>query len=323
MNSFFTITKAAFLSGFNTNKKKNNQSSAFKMVGLIGIIFLALSFFYNYLITNMLNKSDINSFNYYLVAVMAVSSIMSLTISIFQMQSQIYRTKDYEFLETLPIRKTTIISSKILAVYLINIFEDAIIMVPALIFYIIYTHSVYGFIIGLISIFFVSLIPLLISSIIGTIVALISSRFKYKTVVTIIGYLLFIGLVFALSFSISFKMTSLEMNSEYIDLSGSSKMVPYLSLVLESLDISKFYLYLIFILINIASFALVVIFISLIYKKINSIEVYKGEGKYVREKEGLLKEKNYLLVKEIKSVVNRPNYLVNAFSGVFLFLIML
>ena len=133
MNSFLTITKAAFLSGFNTSKKKNNQSSAFKMVGLIGILFLGLSFFYNYMITNMLDKNDANSFNYYLVSVMAISAIMSLTISIFQMQGQIYRTKDYEFLETLPIKKTTIISSKILAVYLINVFEDAIIMVPALI----------------------------------------------------------------------------------------------------------------------------------------------------------------------------------------------
>ena len=227
MNNFLTITKAAFLSGFNTNKKKNNQSSAFKLVLLFGLLFLSLSTFYNYMIIRMIDTNDINSFNGYLVAVMAASSILSLTVSIFQMQSQIFKTKDYEFLETLPIRKSTIVSSKILAVYLINLYEDAIIILPALVFYLVFTHNFYGFIIGLISVFFVSLIPLLISSLIATLVALISARSKHNTVITIIGYIIFVSLVFTLSFTLSSKATELEMSGQTIDLSSFASRIPY------------------------------------------------------------------------------------------------
>ena len=320
MNNFFLLTKSSFLSGFNTNKKKNNQSSAFKMMAIVGVIFLLLSSFYSFMFIQMVDTENPKQYDYFLVSVLTITALMSIILSIFQMQSQIFKTKDYEFLESLPITNKTIVASKIASVYLMNLFEDSLIALPSLVLYIIYTGNIYGFILGFISLFFVSLIPLLLSSLIGTIVAILSARSKHKTIITILAYIVFFTLVMTLSFTISFKMTALEEAGQALDLEPFASKIPYFVLLKNAFEISNFWQFIIFILIHLVSFALVVLFISSLYRRINSIESAKEHEEYKETGEKTVNTKtNYLLKKEVKSVLKRPNYLMNSFSGVLVY----
>ena len=168
MNNFIQLTKVLFLSGFNVNKKKQNQKSAFRTLGIFGLVFLAVSCIYNAMYMNMAMLNGV-SLTTYMLIVLVVDAMIVFVTCVFQMQTTIFKTKDYEFLESLPVRKTTIVAAKIAAVYLIGLFEDLLITIPAIVFYFIYNvdpNPGYFALLVFISTFFVSLIPILVASLI-------------------------------------------------------------------------------------------------------------------------------------------------------------
>ena len=59
-----------------------------------------------------------------LVMILLLAFMLNFVLSLFQLQSVIFKAKDYEFLESLPVSKVCIVSSKIIATYLINLSED-------------------------------------------------------------------------------------------------------------------------------------------------------------------------------------------------------
>ena len=120
MNNFFTLTKVFFLSGFNVNKKKKNQKNAFKLFLLTLALFMLISISLSFVFSEQMKEAGL-PIETFLGVILMFAFMLNLVISIFQLQSIIFNTKDYEFLESLPLSKPTIIASKLFATYLINL----------------------------------------------------------------------------------------------------------------------------------------------------------------------------------------------------------
>jgi len=157
------------------------------------------------------------------------------------------------------------------------------------------------------------LLPLLISTILGALVAVITKNLKNKTVFQTITYVFYFILIFVLSFSMN--------NSTAIEVSTILKFMPHLSLVY--LGYTNWLYLLFFILLNVISFIFVIILISMLYRPINLMHNKGNEAtKYIKEnkKENQSLEK-LLDDKEMKMVTQNAQWLVNSFLGPVMFLI--
>lgn len=311
MNNLIQLTKVAFFSSFNVNKQKKNQKSVFAIVGLFGFLFLAISFFYNF--TFCMAFMAIYSLEEYLVFMYSVAGILTLMLSIFKIQSTIFRTKDYEFLESLPVSKKTIVASKLLALELICLFEDALICLPTIIFYGIFSGNALGCVMGVVGLLFISFIPLLVAALITYVFTILTGRSKFSNVINIVLYVAFFVSILIISFSFSMGMEGEnDVLATYLDI------MPYMRWLYHSLDASRWYEILYFLLANIACAVLVVVFISFGYRRINT-RMNQGtshtEYKMKSAREQNISADRALFKKEWSLLSKKPMYFVNSFLG--------
>lgn len=307
MSNFINLTKVFFLTGFGVNKKKNKQTPILKQIGLMAILFSVVSIGYNAMMFLLPETAMATDYRDILIFMVTISSFLVFITTFNQIQSVLFNSTDYEFIQSLPVTNATVIAAKIMALLLICIGEDIIIFLPTTVFYLIFAHDVFGTIISFVTIFFISFVPLLISSIVGTLIALATKRVKNKNIFQTIVYLMYFGVVFFISFSMN--------GSNIIDKKAVSNVLPHILLYKEALFSYNIVPYLIFIAVNIAAFAFVVGFISLLYKPVNAAKQNVGDGKYKLEKSTGESVNKVLFKKELKMVTGKANVFINAIMG--------
>lgn len=310
MNNFFTLTKVFFLSGFNVNKRKKNQKSAFSLFILTLVLFAFVSLTISF---GFISKLDLvgGTLESVLGIMLFMSFMMNFILSVTQVQSIIFNTKDYEFLESLPVSKTAIISSKLFAFYLINVSEDLALIVPSICLYLAFGGAITSGLVALLAAIFICVIPIMISAIIGALSALISSKSKHSNLINLIFSILFFGLTFIGYMFIMYSNTAEVANT------------------LNKLFIFKWinegilgnYIYLLYYLaFCIGAFILVCLFISLIYKPVNAWLKFKNNH---TDYDSIKKETNasdldidkVLLKKEWNMISKKPQWLLNSILG--------
>lgn len=317
MNSFFALTKVFFLSGFNVNKKKKNQKSAFSLFALTLALFMFTSALLSFVFSEKMKEAGL-PIETFLGVILMFAFMLNLAISIFQLQSIIFNTKDYEFLESLPVSKPTIIASKLFATYLINLSEDLALMIPAIIIYLVNAGGAIPSLMALVGAILISFIPILISAIIGSLSALISSKSKHSNLINIITSLLLITLLFG--------------GYMYINYAGADKLNTIMESIFFLAWIShgifgEYIEVLYYVLFNLAAAAIVIVLISLIYRPVNTwLNSNNGHTDYdklkKKNKDTNQKLDHILLKKEWNMVLRKPQYLLNSILGEIFYLIM-
>lgn len=134
--------------------------------------------------------------------------------SVFNTYSSLYLAKDNDLLLSLPIPLRLIISSRLVTVYLMGLIYSAVVIVPAVIVYWIQVaHSAAVIIGGLLTITLVSLIVLLLSCLLGWVVAKISVKLKHKSITTVLVSLLALGLYYFIYFKAQTVIADLAANA--------------------------------------------------------------------------------------------------------------
>lgn len=317
MNSFFALTKVFFLSGFNVNKKKKNQKNAFSLFALTLALFMFTSALLSFVFSEKMKEAGL-PIETFLGVILMFAFMLNLAISIFQLQSIIFNTKDYEFLESLPVSKPTIIASKLFATYLINLSEDLALMIPAIIIYLVNAGGAIPSLMALVGAILISFIPILISAIIGSLSALISSKSKHSNLINIITSLLLITLLFG--------------GYMYINYAGADKLNTIMESIFFLAWIShgifgEYIEVLYYVLFNLAAAAIVIVLISLIYRPVNTwLNSNNGHTDYdklkKKNKDTNQKLDHILLKKEWNMVLRKPQYLLNSILGEIFYLIM-
>lgn len=125
----------------------------------------------------------------------AIFTVASLTLSvvfgIFETKSELFECKDNELLLAMPIKPSDILASRIIIVLIYNYLTDAIIMIPAVIVYAIWSLDIVGILGGLLVFLLLPLLSTALGASVGFVVAKISKFFKNRAIVSFVIFALF------------------------------------------------------------------------------------------------------------------------------------
>ena len=318
-NSFINSTGINSLSkGIDNSKEKKKLLITTATLLLIAAVICFMSTTYSIGLAIVLKP--MGYLDLILVVAILFSCILSFIMSIYKAQGTLFSSKDYDLLMSLPIKNSTILTSKILSLMSISYIETALIIIPASIVYFVYNGSLSWifFIILIVGLMFIPMIPIIAASIIAIIMTFISSRFKHKNIVTTIVGMIAVLLIMIFSINIQNYINKFIENSDSI-VSGLSKIylpAMYLKDALVNYDVVNL---LKFIGISIIPFIIFIMIFSNTFKTINGklSESYKKANYKVKKLETSSITKA-LVTQELRRYFATPIYVMNTAVGMVL-----
>lgn len=128
----------------------------------------------------------------------ALMGLMSVALgvfgSVFNTYASLYQAKDNDLLLSMPIPAGKILMIRLTGVYAVGLMYELIVMIPTLIVYYLNAPlSALGVIFSLLAPFVLSVLVLTLSCVLGWVVALISSRLRHKSLITVVLSLAFLA----------------------------------------------------------------------------------------------------------------------------------
>ena len=181
---------------------------AFLIVGVLGGIFtyLAIS------LCRPLSDAGVPWLYFLLIAMISIA--LGVFGSVFNTFASLYLAGDNDLLLSMPIPVRAIMVSRLLGVYLLGLMYSGIVIIPAVIVYFVTVPVTPLAVVG--SIFLVAcvtLFVLVLSCLLGWVVARISVKLRYKSVVTVLASLAFIALYYFIYFRAQTVITSLAVHA--------------------------------------------------------------------------------------------------------------
>ena len=178
-----------------TNKARSKTNSivlfilfAFLMIGVLGGTFTAVALGICFGVT----AAGVGWLYFVLMSGMAI--VLGAFGSMFNTYSGLYLPKDNDLLLSMPIPVRTIIISRLLNVYLLGTMYSGVVMLPTLIVYwIIAGASLANVLCGIILFLIVTAIVLILSCLLGWVVAKISLKLKNKSFIVVLIALVCFG----------------------------------------------------------------------------------------------------------------------------------
>jgi len=316
MNNLLRLTKINFKSILKIDPNKRKKS----IFGIVLFMFLFVYFgfsLYGLAYVMMDGYKAINAPYLLLVQFMLLASLFILFTNIYKVGGTLFKFKDYDLLMSLPIKKWVVISSKIFLLYITGIIYAALIMIPAFIVYVRNVDVNFMFyLLFFITLIVIPMIPLVVSSVIGSLITAISSRFKHKNIV---NYILTIGLfVVIMTTSTGLEeMAAIDManiGKSMIDMFNN--IYPLVSMYNNILSNSNILSLILFISLPILFFMIYIKLMVMFHSKINDgLSSYKKNKNY---KIGVLKRNTPLLAlyqKELKRYFSSVIYVTNTAMG--------
>lgn len=177
------------------------------MVGLLGGMFTLLSLS----ICGAMYHSGLGWLYFTLFTVLGL--FMGVFGSVFNTFSSLYQAKDNDLLLSMPIPIRAILASRLLGVYLMGLMFSGVVLLPAVIFYWCAADASPSAIAGgMMLVLAVSLFVLVLSCVLGWVVAKISAKLKRKNFLTVFIALVFFGLYYMVCFRASDLLNELLAN---------------------------------------------------------------------------------------------------------------
>ena len=178
------------------------------MIGFVGGMFVLLA----WSICQPLVASGMGWLYFTLFAGLAI--LLGVFGSVFNTFSSLYQAKDNDLLLSMPIPIRAILASRLLGVYLMGLMFSGVVLLPAVIFYWCAADASPSAIAGgVMLVLAVSLFVLVLSCVLGWVVAKISLKLKNKSFITVLVSLVFFGLYYFVCFRSQALIGSLLLNA--------------------------------------------------------------------------------------------------------------
>ena len=326
MKKLYSLIRASMSSDMNIFKikqKKDSKSSKILMPLFISLCFMFAIWTY----ANMLfEKMAPLHLQFIVIALSAfVTAIMVIVEGIYKAGPLIFNCKDDQLLLSLPIKRRTVLFIRIFKFYVFEVMFNALFIIPLMIAYIRWAEPLEWtfFLTSVVMIFFLPIIPVIISCIIGAITSGLSSRFKYKNAAQIIISMLFLVGVLYISMNLENMMEYITKNATSIN-EVITKIYYPAGVYSELTTNFNVVTLLIFMGINILLFTIGIMVLSKFYFKINSrlkkVTIHKSK----KVKEITYNSRSVtssLVKKELNVFFKTPVFIINAGFGIVLFLI--
>lgn len=237
--------------------------------------------------------------------------------SVFNTFTSLYQAKDNDLLLSMPIPAPIILLTRLSGVYAMGLMYELIVMIPTLIVWFQNaSFNVTAFIFEMVIPFILSVIVLVLSAVLGWVVALISSRLKHKNILTVLLSLIFIGVYYFLSSQASLALQAIIQNPVKTGDKVRNILYPlyHMGLAAEGNALSM----LIFTAIALLLFGIVYLVMSHSFLKLATSN--KGEVKKLYKEQQSKKRSvsNALFRKELCRFKGSPNYMLNCGLGIVL-----
>ena len=252
-------------------------------------------------------------------------SLFTIIEGVYKTGSLLFNCKDDQLLLSLPIKRSTVLFIRIFKFYVFELIFNSIWLLPIMLAYIRWAEVLDWtyFLVSIIMLFFLPIIPIVISCILGAITSSLSSRFKYKNAAQIIiSMTVCVGIIY-LSMNMDGFYNYIIAHATSINDFITKIYYPagvYADLIIK-FDIVKL---LIFILVNIIIFTLGVLVLSKFYFKINSRLKKVTTSKKVKIDNLVIKQESSiisLVKKELNTFFKTPVFIVNAGFSLVLFIL--
>lgn len=171
------------------------------MAGVIGGMFTTLSL----AMCRSMAEAGMSWFYFAIMGLMAI--LLGAFGSVFTTYSSLYLPKDNDQMLSLPIPVNTLITARLLGVYLMGLMYSGVVVLPAIIVYwATVSAAPLHLLAGVLFLLLISLFVMAISCLLGWVVAKVSLKLKNKSFVTVVLSLVFFGLYY---YFFSFKANSL------------------------------------------------------------------------------------------------------------------
>lgn len=237
--------------------------------------------------------------------------------SVFSTYSSLYMAKDNDLLLSLPIPVSHILLVRLFGVHAMGLMYELIVMVPTVIVWFMKApFSLVGAVCVVLIPFILSIFVLVLSAVLGFVVALISGKLKHKNIITVLLSLAFIAAyyyVYAKAYSM---LQMLLQNVEAV--SGKIKAVLYplyqMGLAAEGRLLSM----LIFTAIIGALFLIVYFVLSRSFIGLATADKGSVKTQYTTKEQKLKSVGGALLQKELRRFLGSANYMLNCGLGILL-----
>lgn len=280
------------------------------------IVFMsALSLMYNLMIG--MGFKMYHSLDVLPAMIMAATCFVILITTIFKIKGTIFGFRDYDMVMSLPVSTEVIVASRLIILYAINFMFVIIITVPMMIVYgLLARPNIMFYITGFITLFFIPLVPIVIASFLGTLIAYAASRFRHSNVFSMLfSFIILAGIIFG-----SFTMK--DNGRELVDIGKSltnqvNAIYPLAQMYTAAVVKHDIVSFLLFILISLIAFMLYTLLVKRIFKKMNTLMM---TGSYhANYKLGQLKTASPLKAlyrKELKRYFSSTIYVLNTGFGI-------
>ena len=320
MSKLFSLLKATMSEGvqlFNYRAKDERSKRAMPIL-LALLVGIAMFFSVNAMMAEL--KED-GAESAVLSLYTIVTAVIIVTEGIYKSSDLLFRPRDNDALLAMPIKKSTIVSARIIKFYLFEMLYCLIFLLPAIIAYAMNVDvEISYYLVAMTMLLIVPIIPITISCIMGLIISAASSKFKHKTFLQIV-------LSFAALFVFAILILMVNGVSDFDGrsiIAVSDKITEFyypaaaFANLVTNFDIGQ---YLILIVINLAVLIVTIFIISRFYFQIiTRINVVKHaeKTKYILTKHGQVFA---VVKKELIKYFNTPVLLMNTAIGLVLFIV--
>ena len=193
---------AAYFTGASRSQKKRSGAQKIAMLLLMLYCFAAFGMLFYTSFSALAGVYAKLSLGWLYFAMYAVAAFALMVFgTVFTAKAQLFEAKDNELLLSLPVRPRDILASRMVSLLLWNLLFGVMVAVPALLAW---TQAARLPALGFVS--FILLLPALacfslaVTSLLAWALSLLGSRVRNKSLATIIGSVVFLGLYFAVIF---------------------------------------------------------------------------------------------------------------------------
>lgn len=304
----------SFLSG--RKGKKGRSKGGFVLYALLWVYVVLVFGFLFYQMMDTLCMPLISAGLSWLYFALAGTMATALGVfgSVFATQSQLYEAKDNELLLSLPIPPGKILLARMLILYIQNFIFEAAVLVPCLLVYL-QTGGMppLGTAFFLLLILLLPLLALALSCVLGWLVALISSRLRNKSIITVVLSLVFLAVYFIVYSNLNNYLQMMILNSAEVGDWMKTALYPLYQMGLAAQgDIVAFF---IFAGIVLAVFFLVYAVLSRSFLHIATRKRGGTKARYREKKQKAVSPDSALLRKELTRFGRSPLYMLNCALG--------
>ena len=308
--------------GYFYNAKKNEMRSKGAIAAYIILFVLLMVGFLGGMFTMMalglcggLTSAGMDWLYFLLMAMVAIA--LGAFGSVFNTYSGLYLAKDNDLLLSMPIPVRYIITARLLNVYLLGTMYSAVVFIPALIVYWVVAGAAAAKVIcGLLMFLIISAIVLILSCLLGWVVAKISLRLKNKSYITVLISLVFVGAYYFVYFKARVLIADIVQHAgEY---GAKIKGAAYGLYLFGSIGTGDWTATVIFFVATAIVFALVCYVLGRSFIKIATASGSSAKVRYTEKRARQRSPFRALLGKEFSRFTSSPNYMLNCGLGVLL-----